>query len=97
MRSDQIFVLTDHRSGVAKGAEIFAGIETERRGIADRSDALSAPASAVRLGCVFDHFQIVLARDLHDRVHVARLAVKVDRDDGFRPRRDRRLDERRVH
>ena len=56
------------------------------------ADAAAVVFGAVRLGGVLDHDQAVLPGDLHDRVHVGRLAVEVDRHDGLGPRRDRRLD-----
>ena len=48
------------------------------------------------LGGVLDDEQVVAARDLHDRVHVAADAGVVDGHDRLRPRGDRRLDPRLV-
>ncbi len=41
------------------------------------------PLGADRLGGIFDHFQIVPAGDLVDRVHVRALSEEMDRHDGF--------------
>jgi len=46
---------------------------------------------------VFQHHQAVLVGDLHDRVHVRRLAVQVDRHNGLGLGRDGRFDLRGVH
>ena len=52
---------------------------------------LSLVARQMRLGAILDHPEPVLARDRHDRVHVRRLPVQVNRYDADGPRRDRRL------
>ena len=52
---------------------------------------------AVGLGGIFQHEQVVFRRDRHDRIHVSHLAEQVNRDDGFRARRDGGFDRSRVH
>src|ERR1043165_335713 len=84
----QIFILADDRTRITKSTEILSRIKTESCCIADRTHALTAPTSTVRLCCVFDDFQSMLASDLHDRIHVARLAVKMNGYDRFGPRRN---------
>ena len=58
---------------------------------ADAAHRLVAILRAERMRRVFDHPQVVPLGDLHDGRHVARLAGKMHRDDGFGARRDRRL------
>src|SRR6476661_10323062 len=88
----QIFILTYNCARITKRTEILPRIKTESCGVADRTHPLTTPTSAVCLCSVFDDFQSMFPSDLHDRVHIARLAVKMNRYDRFGPRRNRRLD-----
>ena len=80
-------VAGDH-AAVAETAEVLAREKREAAVIADRTDPASLVLGTDRLTGVFDHDQIVLFRNLHDRVHIGRLAEEVHRDDRLRARRD---------
>ena len=85
----------DHPS--LAGRNDLVAEETESSGITDRTDAAAFVLGTVGLGSVLENEQAVPASDLHDRVHVDRMAEQVDDDDPFRPRRDERLDLGRIH
>src|SRR5262245_51849604 len=80
--ANQIFVLTHDRPNIAVYAEVLAWIKTEARHMPEGTHALSAPRRAVCLCGVLDHFQIVPASDLENRIHVAGLAVEMHGKDG---------------
>ena len=84
------------RAGVAIGAEILAGVEAEARGIAQHADAPSIPGRAVRLGGIFDEYEIVARCQHRQGVHVGRLAIDVDGQDGTRGRSQDGFDRVRV-
>ena len=48
------------------------------------------------LGSVFDDIEIMPGGNLHDGVHVAHLAIEVDRNDGLGARTDRCFDLRGI-
>jgi len=50
----------------------------------------------MRLGAVFDHAEVVTAREAQDRLEVGGLAVEVNREDRLGARRDRRREPGRV-
>jgi hypothetical protein len=75
-----------HRAAVAPRPEVLGRVEREAPGVAQRADAAAVIARAVGLRGVLDHEQAGLARQREDRVHVDRLAIEVDRDDGARAR-----------
>ena len=72
-------------------------LEAEAADIADGADMLAGPAAAVGVGAVFDDFQVVLAGDLHDAVHVRERTEKVHGDHGLGLAGDRRFHFRRIH
>src|ERR1044072_7148163 len=72
----QILVLADDRARITKSTEILSGLKTESRGIANRTDALTAPASTVCLCRVFDDFKSLRSGEVHARAHVSRLGQK---------------------
>src|ERR1700722_14099659 len=85
----------DH-SAVAEAAQVLAGKETQTAGVAKRADLLSFIGGTDRLGAVFDDVQAVPPSDHHDWVHIAGLAVEVDRQDGLGAWRDGRFDQSRI-
>src|SRR5215469_14693427 len=82
------FIVRGNRASFAARTEILARIESKRCRLTYRA-ALS-PAilrrreifSTVRLARVFDYDQVIARRDLKNGVHVRRLAVQVNRNDG---------------
>ena len=75
---------------------LLVGVEREHRGRAGAADALAAALAADGLAGVLDDREPVLVGDRAERLHVARVAEDVHRQDPARARRDRRLDGRRV-
>src|SRR5688572_6393280 len=84
----QSIAIRHARTALTARAKVFPRIKTETTDIANRPRALALILGAMRLRCIFHHRELVLSRDLHDRVHVSHLAVKMDRDNRFRTRRD---------
>ena len=82
-------IVRHNRPRLAVRAEVLTRIEAEAAELADAAHAASFVLRAVGLGGVLDHYQAVAIRDLHDRIHVAGLAVEVNRNDRLRARRDR--------
>ena len=80
-----LFVLGHDGAGLAEGAEVLAGVEAKAAGCAQGSCFFAFVRGAVGLAGVFDDNEVELASDFEDRVHVGRLAVKVDGDYGLRP------------
>ena len=60
--------------------------------MANRARALAAPLRAMCMRAIFDHHQIVLFSNRHDRIHISHLRRQVDHDDRFGRRGDRRFD-----
>src|SRR5581483_11649045 len=77
---------------VAVSTQIFRGIKTQTTDFPERADTLSVIGRTDRLGRIFDDVQIVSAGEFENRLHVSRLPVKMDRDDGTRAFGDERLE-----
>ena len=88
----QLFVIRGEHAPFAAGGEGFVLAKTARRQMADRARLAALVGTAKRLGVVFDDDQIVLLRQLHDRVHVTDVPVKVDRNDRLGSRGDELFD-----
>ena len=84
-------------AAVAIGAQVLGGVKGEGRGISERPDHLSLPTRAVGLSAVLDHFEVVGSREFHDRPHIGRLAIQVNRDNCTGPGSELRLQFVRVH
>src|SRR5947207_3241701 len=98
-RSDTVgkfWIVRCHRAGVTERAEIFAWIKTVAGGMAERAGAAAFIASALGLCVVFNDLESVLFGDIHQGIHVRRLAVEVNRHDRFRFGGKRRFDARGV-
>ena len=84
----QLRVICGDRAGIAECAKIFARIKTMPSRMAQRTGPPAFVPGSLRLRAVFDDFQPVFPGQVHNRVHVRRLAVKMHRHDGFGSRRD---------
>src|SRR5262249_29299840 len=74
-------ILRGHNgAAIAVRAKIFRRVETKASHFTKRPCPFFAIRSAVRLARVFDHWHMMLARDPQDRVHIAWLPVKMNRD-----------------
>ena len=87
----------ERAAAFAVGAEILPRIEAEAGEVAHRPTATPFVLRPVRLSRVFDHHQPARSRDREYRIHVRGLPIQVHGHDRLRVRRDRPLDERRVH
>src|SRR5436309_9108071 len=77
----QPIVIGHNASSIPIGAQVFSRIKGERRNVAEGSYKLSLIAGEMRLGAIFYNPQIMLSRDCHDRTHVGRLSIKMNRND----------------
>src|SRR5204862_8103672 len=68
-------VVRGQRARVAKGAEVLARIEAERRERAFRAGADAVPIRSVCLAGVLDELQPAAVGELEERAHVGHLAV----------------------
>src|SRR5256714_14087742 len=91
-RCRQRAVVGDDRTSFPKGTKVLAGVKAETTDIPDGADAASLVAGAMGLARVLHHGQVGLPGDGHDRVHVRRLPVQMDGNDGPRPRSHGRRD-----
>ena len=85
-----------HAHASLAGRDDLVAIEREAADRAERADAATPALGSVRLRGVLEHGETVPVRDRHDRIHVARMAVQVDRDDGARPGGDPRFEACRI-
>src|SRR5690606_30821365 len=76
-----ILVVGDERAAFA-AREVLEVVEAERADIADGAVLATVVPAADALAGIFDHEELALAGDLHDRVHVAGQAEDVDGDHG---------------
>ena len=84
------------RQPAAIGVEWLERLEAEKARVPHRADHLPLVFRAERMGTVLDDLEIVAARDIEDRIHVARHAVEVRRQDRPGVGRDCGLDRRRI-
>lgn len=85
-----------HAAAIAERAEILAGIEAERRDVAQRADLAAVQRRAVGLGGILDHRNAPRCQNIADVAEIDRQAVERDNQHGARPRRQRAQDAGRV-
>src|SRR5437762_794373 len=88
----QLVVIGYDAASIAISAEVFAWIKGERGNVAESTDELPFVFGQMSLRTIFDHPEIMLLRDRHDRVHVCGLAVEMNWNKTDRRRRNLRLD-----
>jgi hypothetical protein len=91
-----IFVISDHTAALTASGEVLALAETEGAGMSDRTHFAPFILTAMRLSTILNYYQIVFAGDVHDGLHIAYLAVEMDRDYGPGPGRYLALDIQRI-
>jgi len=95
-------VVRNERAALAARDDLVV-VERKRSRVANRTQALAAIGTAIRLARIFEHFDAVLVGDGHNGIHIARQAIHVNGDDSFGARRDlargvyRVERERRIH
>src|SRR6266446_3134632 len=85
----------DH-ARIATRAQILGWVKTKASDVAQRTGTPALVACANGLRAVFDHLQVLLAREVHDRVHVRSQTVEVNDDDGASARSHAARNLRRV-
>ena len=81
-------VVHDERTAFATCAKVLAGIEAESGHEAEGACDLAVVFRAVGLGRVFDQGDIVFLTNRKQRVHIAGVAVEMNRHEGFGARGD---------
>ena len=76
-------VVGRHHAAFAAGDDLVE-LQAEGADVADAAESLTVVAAAVGLGNILQNRQLVLARDGHQLVHLARCAPHMNRDDGLR-------------
>ena len=92
-----IVVVRHSHAAFAAGSKILAGIEAEASGQPHAACLGTEILGAMRLASIFDHDQPMRIRNVHDRIHVCHLSVKMDGYDRFRSLRDRLFDLGGIH
>src|SRR6266851_2124676 len=85
MRSDSAspaLLVRDTRFAIC--SQIFTVIQAEAGDVPETARALALVDGSMRLGSVFDDAQPMLMREIHDRLHLRRVAVQMDGNDGAR-------------
>src|SRR5690242_5268772 len=80
--------ISDDHTPVAPCPEILAGIEANTAGIRQRARVPLVVGCTQRLGIVFDYVQSTPPSQFENGIHICRLAVKMDRNDGLGTFRD---------
>ena len=93
----EIVVVAAHHAALAARREVLGLAEREAADRADRARLLPLVHTAEALRTILNHVELVLLRDLHDRIHVGDHAVEMDDDDRLRALRDERLNLLRIH
>src|SRR5579872_3224943 len=92
-----VWIIGCDGSAFAVCAQIFRRIKAETADISDASRWPPFILCSVRLGCIFDHDQVVSARDLKNWIHIGGLPIQMHGQNHLRSRRNRRLDRRGIH
>jgi hypothetical protein len=71
-------IISDHRSGVAKRAEVLARVEAEAADTPDRAREPPIAPRPVRLRGILDHCQAVPVGEPHQLLHVGHAAIQVN-------------------
>ena len=77
-----IRIVGANAAGFAEGAEIFAGIEAEAGGRAESSGIFALEGGTVGLGGVLDQDQIMPLANIGNFIHVAGMAIEMNRQHG---------------
>ena len=80
----KIFAIRDEHASFAAGRDDLVLAKRERPHVSDRTDRLTFVGRSVSLSAILDHEQTAIVSEVHDRVHVARPAGDMDRDDRLR-------------
>ena len=72
----------DHAAFAARGHDL---VLAERPGgdMTDGADRTAFVMSSMSLGAIFDHLQVMLSRQIHDRIHVTWPSSQMNTNEGF--------------
>src|ERR1700682_4980505 len=83
-RFRQLCIVGETDTRLSIRSQVFAAIETEAGNVAETAHALALVGGSVRLGSIFDDAQTVSMSEIHDGLHLCRVAIQVDGNDGAR-------------
>src|SRR5215207_5719824 len=92
----QNIIVCGDGTGIAQRAQVLSRIETESRRMTKTAALSPLVTGTLSLGGILDHLQVISLGECQQRIHIRRLPVKMNRQDGTRSRSDRRLDTVRV-
>ena len=78
----------DEHAALAEAGAVLHLVEAEAAEMADRAELASLVFAAKAMRRILHHHDVVLLRQLHDRIHLHRIAADVHGDDNLRLRRD---------
>src|SRR6478736_3381622 len=81
----QFRIIRYHRTRLTERAEILPGVKAETSGVAQGADPSSFVFGPMRLASVLHDKQTMLGGKFQDRIHVGRLTVEVNRNNGLCP------------
>src|SRR5208283_5036352 len=79
-------IVGGEQTAVAKRSEVLRRVETERRGVAERSEPASVPHRPMGLRAILDDSDAQGPNDILDGRQVRRVSVEVHRNDRLDPR-----------
>src|SRR5207249_4541698 len=83
----EVRIVGDHHSALT-GHHVLRLLEAEDPAVSHGPYQPALVPSSWRLRTVFDHFEMMAARDREDRVHIGWVPQKMHRDHRFRARRN---------
>ena len=86
-----------HNHSAFSGRNGLIAIEAKRRNIAECPDMLSLEIAAEAFRAILHHEEIVLAGNLHNALHIARMPIEMHHHDRLCLLRDLALDIIRIH
>src|ERR1700730_3496686 len=93
----QLGVASHHRAGFTKRSKILSGIKAETRRVTKCPNPSTVIFRSVRLARIFNDVEAVFACKFDNRIHVRRLAEKINRNDCLRPSCQSALQRRWIH
>src|SRR6185437_7097356 len=81
-RNARLVATRDHAAFT--GHDVLGGVEAETPEVAERAGLASVVSGLDGVRAILDHFEVVLARNLDDRVHLARSSREMHRQDRSR-------------
>src|SRR5260364_90049 len=86
LREQRLGLIVEHERAAFDWGQVFVRVEAERYKVSERANPLPPPARAQRLRSIFNHTQMVRARNRIQTIHIHRQPCQVDRHQCFSAR-----------